>query len=95
MLKVLDNKAWQKKNAGGLLLRLLGLVMSKTLTKRSSVGTRLATLETEFEALRDKVLGLVPVAKDWRSTVGMLPDDAMTRRAFKAGAQWRKAQKSR
>ncbi len=65
--------------------------MSKTLAKRRTVGTRLTTLETEFEALRDQVLGLVPVAKDWRSTVGALPDDAMTRRAFKAGAQWRKA----
>lgn len=69
--------------------------MSKTLTKRPSVGARLATLETEFEALRDKVLGLAPVTKDWRSTVGVLPDGAMTRRAFKAGAQWRKSLKSR
>lgn len=69
--------------------------MSKTLTKHPTVGTRLATLETEFEALRDKVLGLAPVTKDWRSTVGVLPDDAMTRRAFKAGAQWRKGLKSR
>jgi hypothetical protein len=69
--------------------------MSKTLTKRPTVGARLATLETEFEALRDKVLGLAPVTKDWRSTVGALPDDAMTRRAFKAGAQWRKGLKSR
>jgi len=41
------------------------------------------------------VLGLAPVTKDWRSTVGVLPDDAMTRRAFKAGAQWRKGLKSR
>ncbi|MDZ4405970.1 hypothetical protein [Prosthecobacter sp.] len=69
--------------------------MSKTLTKRPTVGARLATLETEFEVLRDKVLGLAPVAKDWRSTVGVLPDDAMTRRAFKAGAQWRKGRKTR
>lgn len=69
--------------------------MSKTLTKRPTVGARLATLETEFEALRDKVLGLAPVTKDWRSTVGVLPDDAMTRRAFKAGAQWRKGLKTR
>ncbi len=69
--------------------------MSKTLTKRPTVGARLATLETEFEALRDKVLGLAPVTKDWRSTVRVLPDDAMTRRAFKAGAQWRKGLKSR
>lgn len=50
-------------------------------------------LETEFEALRDKVLGLTPVTKDWRSTIGVLPDDAITRRAFKSGAQWRKGKK--
>jgi hypothetical protein len=67
--------------------------MSKTLTKRRTVGTRLAMLETEFEALRDKVLGLTPVTKDWRSTIGVLPDDAITRRAFKSGAQWRKGKK--
>jgi hypothetical protein len=40
------------------------------------------------------VLGQPPVKKDWRSTVGSLPDDAMTRRAFKLGAQWRKTTKS-
>jgi hypothetical protein len=64
--------------------------MSKTLTKRPSVGARIATLESEFQALRDQVLGLAPIKKDWRSTVGSLPDDAITRRAFKAGARWRK-----
>ena len=68
--------------------------MSKTVTKRATVESRLASLETEFESLRDKVLGLAPLAKDWRSTVGTLPDDAMTRRAFKSGAQWRKGLKS-
>lgn len=68
--------------------------MSKTLTKRPTVGKRLAALESEFAALRDKVLGLAPVTKDWRSTVGALPDDEMTRRAFRLGAQWRKGRKT-
>lgn len=68
--------------------------MSKTLAKRPTVGKRLAALETEFDALRDRLLGLAPVTKDWRSTVGVLPDDAMTRRAFRLGAQWRKGRKA-
>ena len=68
--------------------------MSKTLAKRPTVEKRLAALETGFDALRDKILGLVPVTKDWRSTVGVLPDDAMTRRAFRSGAQWRKGRKA-
>lgn len=68
--------------------------MSKASAKRLTVSKRLATLESEFAALRDNVLGQSPVKKDWRSTVGSLPDDAMTRRAFKLGAQWRKTAKS-
>ncbi|MBL9130842.1 MAG: hypothetical protein JNG86_06575 [Verrucomicrobiaceae bacterium] len=63
--------------------------MSKTSAKRPTVSKRLATLESEFAALRDKVLGQSSLKKDWRGTVGALPDDAMTRRAFKLGAQWR------
>ncbi len=68
--------------------------MSKTLAKRPTVERRLTALETKFDALRDKMLGLVPVTKDWRSTVGVLPDDQMTRRAFRLGAQWRKGRKA-
>lgn len=64
--------------------------MSKTVVKRASVGKRLATLESEFEALREKVLGLTPTPKDWRSTVGILPDDNLSRRAMKSGTRWRK-----
>jgi hypothetical protein len=68
--------------------------MSKASAKRPTVSKRLATLESEFAALREKVLGQPPVRKDWRSTVGALPDDAMTRRAFKLGARWRKTTQS-
>lgn len=74
---------------------LTSILMSKTLAKRPTVNKRLAMLETEFAALRDKVLGLAPVKKDWCSTVGMIPDDAMTRRAFRLGAEWRKGRKPR
>lgn len=68
--------------------------MSKASAKRPTVSKRLAALELEFAELREQVLGQPPVKKDWRSTVGALPDDAMTRRAFKLGARWRKAAKS-
>lgn len=68
--------------------------MNKASAKRPTVSKRLATLESEFAALRDQVLGQPPVQKNWRSTVGSLPDDAMSRRAFKLGAQWRKTAKS-
>lgn len=68
--------------------------MNKASAKRPTVSKRLATLESEFAALREEVLGQPAVKKDWRSTVGSLPDDAMTRRAFKLGAQWRKTTKS-
>lgn len=68
--------------------------MSKASAKRPTVSKRLARLESEFAALREKVLGQASVKKDWRSTLGSLPDDAITRRAFKLGARWRKAVKS-
>lgn len=68
--------------------------MNKTVANRPTLEKRLAALESEFDVLRDKLLGLAPIKKDWRSTVGSLPDDAMTRRAFRAGAQWRKGRKA-
>lgn len=61
---------------------------------KASIEKRLSALESEFDALRDRVLGQTVVKKDWRSTVGSLPDDAMTRRAFRLGAQWRKGRKT-
>ena len=67
--------------------------MSKALEKSASLGKRLATLEREFEALKDQVLGLRPVTKDWRATVGTMPDDELTRSAYRRGAAWRKRQK--
>jgi hypothetical protein len=67
--------------------------MSKTTPKALTILQRVEVLERELEAMRDLVLGLKPLNKDWRSTIGMLPDDAMTRRAFRLGEQWRKRQR--
>lgn len=60
----------------------------------SAVDERLATLERQFEVLRNEVLGLKDVKKDWQSTVGVLPDDEISRSAFRLGREWRKRQKS-
>lgn len=68
--------------------------MSKATPPPAAVDQRLAALERQFEVLRDEVLGLKAVKKDWRSTVGILPDDEITRSAFRLGREWRKRQKS-
>lgn len=39
------------------------------------IEERFAQLEKQFVELRAEVLGLQPRAKDWRRTVGMMPDD--------------------
>lgn len=68
--------------------------MSKASSAPLPVDQRLSTLERQFEVLRDEVLGLKEVKKDWASTVGTLPDDEITRSAFRLGREWRKRQKS-
>jgi hypothetical protein len=68
--------------------------MSEALHPAAQVAERLAALERQFELLRDEVLGLKAVKKDWRSTVGIIPDDEMSRSAFRLGREWRKRQKS-
>ncbi len=55
-----------------------------------TVEQRLAELEQQFVELRNQVLGIKPVKKDWRSTVGTMPDDDLTRSAYKLGEEWRK-----
>lgn len=50
---------------------------------------RLADLEQQFVELRADVLNLVPKPKDWRTTVGMMPDDAISREADRLGREWR------
>jgi hypothetical protein len=39
--------------------------------------------------LKQVVLGLKPRAKAWRQTVGMIPDDELSRSAEKLGRKWR------
>lgn len=51
---------------------------------------RFAILEKQFSELRTEVLGLRSQAKDWRRTVGMMPDDETSRTALELGRQWRK-----
>ncbi len=55
----------------------------------SSVEERFAQLEKQIAELRAEVLGLQPRAKDWRRTVGMMPDDEMSRSAARLGREWR------
>ena len=54
-----------------------------------SIEERFAQLEKQFAELRAGVLGLQPRAKDWRRTVGMMPDDEMSRSAARLGREWR------
>ena len=67
--------------------------MNKIVGESSSLAKRLEALEREFEILRDQVLGLKPIKKDWRAAVGILPDDELTRSAYRRGASWRKRKK--
>jgi hypothetical protein len=60
--------------------------MPQTLEKR------VESLEKEFSELRVQVLGLKQVKKDWRSTVGLMEDDEMTREAQRLGREYREQQ---
>ena len=54
-----------------------------------TVEERLTRIEFEFEELKQAVLGLKPRATAWRQTVGMIPDDDLSRNAEKLGRKWR------
>lgn len=60
--------------------------MSKTLEKR------VEELEKQVAELKTYVLGLRPLKKDWRGTVGCMEDDEMTREAERLGREYRKQQ---
>jgi len=53
------------------------------------VRERLERMERRFDELRAQVLGPQPARKDWRLTVGAMPDDAMAREALRLGREWR------
>ena len=64
--------------------------MSTVLESTESITRRVAELERQFAELRGEVLGLKPVEKDWRRTVGMMADDEYSRSAAELGRAWRK-----
>ncbi len=61
-------------------------VMSRTLEKR------VECLENEFFELRAQILNSRQRKKDWRSTVGTLEDDEITRDAERLGREYRQEQ---
>ena len=60
--------------------------MSQTLEKR------VEDVETQVAQLSAEVLRLRPFKKDWRRTVGCMPDDEITREAERLGREYRKQQ---
>jgi hypothetical protein len=46
-------------------------------------------LEKQFAELRAGFMRLSSKEKDWRLTVGMFPDDEMSREAESLGREWR------
>ena len=63
--------------------------MSQAIQDIATLQGRLDELEKEFMELRNRVIGIKPVKKDWRRTVGMMPDDELSREAQRLGAEWR------
>ena len=63
--------------------------MAMAAKQTKTVEQRLAALEKEFNELRAQVLGLKPREKDWRRTVGTMPDDEISRSAAQLGREWR------
>ena len=53
---------------------------------------RVEELERRISELTEQVLNLRPVKKDWRRTVGSMPEDEMTREAERLGREYRKQQ---
>jgi hypothetical protein len=53
---------------------------------------RVEELEKKFTELSAQVLKLRPDTKDWRRTVGSLPDDELTRDAERLGREYRQQQ---
>ncbi|GDY21156.1 hypothetical protein LBMAG56_25020 [Verrucomicrobiota bacterium] len=65
--------------------------MNQVIQHPATVDERLAELERQFAELRDRVLRLTPVKKDWQSTFGMMPDDELSREAERLGREWRES----
>ncbi len=55
----------------------------------TTIEQRMERIERELDALKHQVLDLKPQAKDWRRTVGTIPDDKLSRSAERLGREWR------
>ncbi len=62
-----------------------------SVSENARLAERLVELEKQFAELRALVLRLTPAKKDWRSTVGMMPDDEVSRNGDRLGREWREA----
>lgn len=63
--------------------------MSEVTQPIPTLEERFTQLERQFADLRAEVLGLQPRKKDWRRTVGMMPDDDLSRSAARLGRERR------
>jgi hypothetical protein len=54
-----------------------------------TIEQRMARIEREFDQLKHQVFELKPRVKDWRRTVGVMPDDELSRSAERLGREWR------
>jgi hypothetical protein len=61
-------------------------------TMEQTLETRVASLEQTIAQLTARVLQLTPVKKDWQATLGMLPDDELSREAERLGREYRASQ---
>ena len=68
-------------------------LMNSTTEQVPTIEHRLAELEKQVAELRATVLRLTPNGKDWRSTVGPLVDDEISREADRLGAEYRAHQR--
>jgi hypothetical protein len=53
---------------------------------------RVQELERRVAELSAQILGLRPQTKDWRRTVGTIPDDDLSREAERLGREYRQQQ---
>lgn len=54
-----------------------------------TIEERMTRIEREFDALKHHVLDTKPQVKDWRRTVGAMPDGELSRSAERLGKEWR------
>jgi hypothetical protein len=58
----------------------------------TTLEQRVAELEKRLAALENKPWMSPPLKKDWRSTIGSVPDSEFQRAAAKAGEEYRRSQ---